>query len=166
MYAERLCSVFCSLTIQNFFAYGRSNERSGRDYICKKLIGLALVLNKYESELICDFAEYYHILDYRSIEPGLAGVLLQGLRPESRTKMKLTNQKITLEQTLLAIIADGIKGLIWMNSKKKNKKVPESILKLLIKGNKETTQFKGFESSVDFEKSWQKITGVGHGKKG
>lgn len=79
--------------------------------------------------------------------------------------MKLTNQKITLEQTLLAIIADGIKGLIWMNSKKKNKKIPESILKLLIKGNKETTQFKGFESSVDFEKSWQKITGVGHGKK-
>ena len=80
--------------------------------------------------------------------------------------MKLNNQKITLEQTLLAIIADGIKGLIWMNSKKKNKKLPESILKTLIDGKKETKKCKGFESAADFEKSWQRITGVGHGKKG
>ena len=122
-------------------------------------------MNRYESELICDFAEYYHILDYKSIEPGLAGVLLQGLRPESRTKMKLTNQKITLEQTLLAIIADGVKALIFMLSKKKGKKLPESILKLLINGKNKTKQFKGFESSADFERSWRKITGVGHGKK-
>ena len=122
-------------------------------------------MNRYESELICDFAEYYHILDYKSIDPALAGVLLEGLRPESRTKMKLTNQKITLEQTLLAIIADGVKALIFMLSKKKGKKVPESILKLLINGKNETKQFKGFESGADFERSWQKITGVGHGKK-
>ena len=127
---------------------------------------LALVLNRYECELVCDFAEYYHILDYKSITPGLAGMLLQGLRPESRTKMKLTNQKITLEQTLLAIIADGIKGLIFMQSKKKNKKLPESILNLLINGNKESKKFKGFKSGADFERSWQQITGVGHGKKG
>lgn len=123
-------------------------------------------MNRYESELICDFAEYYHILDYKSIEPGLAGVLLDGLRPESRTKMKLNNQKITLEQTLLAIIADGIKGLIYQNSRKKNKKVPESILKILINGKNESKLSKGFESAADFEKSWQRITGVGHGKKG
>lgn len=127
---------------------------------------LALVLNRYESELICDFAEYYHILDYKSINPGLAGVLLQGLRPESRTKMKLTNQKITLEQTLLAIIADGIKGLIYMQSRKKNKKLPESILKMLIDSKKDSKQFKGFNSGADFERTWRKITGVGHGKKG
>ena len=126
---------------------------------------LALVLNRYESELICDFAEYYHILDYKSIEPGLAGVLLQGLRSESRTKMKLNNQKITLDQTLLAIIADGVKGLIFLLSKKKYKKLPESILKLLINGKEGSKKYKGFESGADFERSWQKITGVGHGKK-
>lgn len=126
---------------------------------------LALVLNRYECELICDFAEYYHILDYKSIEPGLAGVLLQGLRSDSRTKMKLNNQKITLDQTLLAIIADGVKGLIFILSKKKNKKLPESILKLLINGKEDSKKYKSFESGADFERSWQKITGVGHGKK-
>lgn len=124
---------------------------------------LALVLNRYECELICDFAEYYHILDIKSIDPGLAGTLLQGLRPESRTKMKLNNQKITLDQTLLAIIADGVKGLIFLISKKKNKKLPESILNLLINGKNDSKQCKGFKSGADFERSWRKITGVGHG---
>ena len=124
---------------------------------------LALVLQRYECELICDFAEYYHILDYKSIDPGLAGILLQGLKPESRTKMKLSNQKLTLEQTLLAIIADGVKGLIYQNSKKKGKKLPESILNLLINGKKDTKKYKSFKSGADFEKNWRKITGVGHG---
>lgn len=125
---------------------------------------LALVLNKYESELICDFAEYYHILDYKSIEPGLAGVLLQGLRPESRTKMKINNQEITLDQTLLGIICDGISNLVWMKVGAKKSKRPKSILKLLINKN-EPKKFKGFDSSEDFENSWKRITGVGHGKK-
>jgi len=120
-------------------------------------------LNRYESELICDFAEYYHILDYKSIEPALAGVLLQGLRPESRTKMKLNNQKLTLDQTLLAIISDGISNLVWLQGKRKKSNKPKSILNLLLDEKHEIKEYKGFESAADFERSWQRITGVGHG---
>ena len=124
---------------------------------------LALVLNRYESELICDFAEYYHILDYKSIDPGLAGILLQGLKPDSRTKMKLSNQKLTLEQTLLAIISDGITCLVWMKNKKKKTSKPKSILKLLLNDKEETKKCKGYNSGADFERDWKRITGVGHG---
>lgn len=119
-------------------------------------------MNKYESEFICDFVEYYHIIDYKSISPELAGVLLEGLRPESRTKMKMANQKLNLNQILLATIADEIKLLIWMQGRKKSKK-PESILNLLINGKNEPNKCKGFNTSADFERYWQKITGVGHG---
>lgn len=124
---------------------------------------LALVLNRYECEFICDLAEYYHILDYKSINPGLAGVLLQGLKPESRTKMKLSKQKLTIEQTLLAIIADGVTYLVWMNGNKKKTNKPKSILNLLLEDKEKPNKCKGFKSAAEFERTWQKITGVGHG---
>ena len=120
-------------------------------------------MNKYESELICDFAEYYHILDYKSITPGLAGILLEGLRSDSRTKMKMAKMKLTVEQTLLATIADEIKISIWQQSPKKNKKKPESILNLLINGKNEPDKLKGFNSGADFDRYWRKITGVKNG---
>lgn len=119
-------------------------------------------MKRYESELICDFAEYYHILDYKSITPCLAATLLEGLKPESRTKMKLTNQKLTVEQILLATIADEIKLLVWMQGRKKNSKKPESLLNLLINGKNEPNKCKGFNSGADFDKYWRKITGVKH----
>ncbi len=118
-------------------------------------------MKRYESEFICDLAEYYHIYDYRTISPGLAAILLEGLRSESRTKMKMSKQKLTVEQILLATIADEIKLLIWMQGRKKSKK-PESILNLLINGKQEPNKCKGFNSTSDFERYWQKITGVGH----
>lgn len=118
-------------------------------------------MRKYESEFICDFVEYYHILDYKTISPELAGVLLEGLRPESRIKMKMSKQKLTIDQTLLAMIADEIKLFIWMQSRKKTNK-PESILNLLTNGKQEPNKYRGFKSSSDFERCWQKITGVKH----
>lgn len=75
--------------------------------------------------------------------------------------MKMSKQKLTVEQILLATIADEIKLLIWMQGRKKSKK-PESILNLLINGKQEPNKCKGFNSTSDFERYWQKITGVGH----
>ena len=77
--------------------------------------------------------------------------------------MKMANQKLTVEQILLATIADEIKINIWMQSTKKNKKKPESILNLLLNGKNETNKCKGFNSGADFDKYWRKITGVKHG---
>ena len=54
-----------------------------------------------ESALICDFAETYHILDYRALPLKLAAVLACGLRDDSRIKMKLAGMKLNPETMLL-----------------------------------------------------------------
>lgn len=77
--------------------------------------------------------------------------------------MKMANQKLTVEQILLATIADEMKINIWMKNPKKNKKKPESILNLLINGKHEPDKLKGFNSGADFDRYWRKITGVKNG---
>jgi len=41
-----------------------------------------------ENALICDFAETYHIYDYRQLPPTRVAVFACGLRDDSRIKMK------------------------------------------------------------------------------
>ena len=48
---------------------------------------LASMINLSEYALICDFAETYHIFDYRSLPVKLAATLSAGLRDDSRSKM-------------------------------------------------------------------------------
>lgn len=76
--------------------------------------------------------------------------------------MFLTNQKITLEQSLLAIIADDLNFLAWTKTKDAedgfNK--PESILDLLKNGPKEK-EIMAFDSLEEFEQERQRILGGG-----
>lgn len=39
-----------------------------------------------EDALICDFAETYHIYDYRQLKPSYAATLAAGLREDSRIR--------------------------------------------------------------------------------
>lgn len=71
--------------------------------------------------MICELARAYGLYDYENYRPSYIGTLLDGLdRP-------------TLEQTLLASIADRLANLVWMNSRDGVKGVnpPESIVKML-----------------------------------
>lgn len=121
---------------------------------------LALVLKRYEGELICDFAEYYHILDYRGLSPLLVATLLVGLRDYSRVKMKISGTKITLEQSLLARLVDNTSWLVWANSKdgQKNRNKPESVLAMLLTEEKQK-ECVGFNNAEDFKKAWAQLTG-------
>lgn len=91
------------------------------------------MINECEDEMICDLAETYHLFDYRGLSPSKVAILLLGLRDNSRTKMKMSGAKITIEQMLLAIIADGIQFLGWTKTKdaKHGKYKQKSILKTL-----------------------------------
>ena len=71
--------------------------------------------------------------------------------------MKMSNSKLSLDQILLATIADEIKLL--MRRKKKDKF--NSILDLLLNGEKEK-ECKGFNTSLEYENYWHKVTGVHH----
>lgn len=57
-------------------------------------------------ELICDFAETYHIYDWRGLPLNLAAILAGGLPEFSRSKMKLRGERATIDQLLLARICD------------------------------------------------------------
>ena len=82
-----------------------------------------------EEELICDFAETYHIHDYRSLPASRAAILACGLRDDSRIMMKMRGEKLTLTETLIAGMIDEIALIVaWLSG---TDKTPESILEKL-----------------------------------
>ena len=67
--------------------------------------------------------------------------------------MKLSGQKLTLEQTLLALIVDDFNIWLWMNQKRRGKR-PKSILKELTKEKKPKDDLMSFNSPEAFE-AWR-----------
>ena len=62
----------------------------------KKLFFLSglIASDEGKDKLICDFAQYYHVLDWRSLPVRLAATLAAGLPPDSRCMMHLAGQKL------------------------------------------------------------------------
>lgn len=119
---------------------------------------LAFCLAKGEDEVICDLAETYHILDYKKLPPSLVATLVVGLDDSARIKRKISKTKLTLEQSLLAFVADGINILIWQKTKDgyKGKNKPESIYKKLMGlDKKQKEELMSFNTVEDYEK-WYK----------
>lgn len=71
--------------------------------------------------MICDLAETYHIYNYEDLPPYKVAVLVFGLKDNSRTKMKLSGQVLTVEQSLLAMILDELRFQSWTYSKDAHK---------------------------------------------
>jgi hypothetical protein len=116
-----------------------------------------------EDALICDLAETYQIYDYKRLPVQTVAVFSLGLRDNSRIKMKLSGSKISLEQSLLASIADRLGILIWQKTKDgvKGNNVPKSILATLNgeAGEKEQSEMRVFESGEEFLKARAKLLG-------
>lgn len=100
------------------------------------------------------------MFNYREFSPVLVGTLFLGLREDSRTKMHLTDQKITLEQSLLAVIADNLSFLSWTKTRDAENGMnrPKSILNRLLNGPVETEIIE-FNSLDEFENEKQRILG-------
>ena len=92
------------------------------------------MLNVCEDELVCDLAETYHIFNWQELPPSLVATLAVGLSASSRTKKKLTGQKLTVTEQLLALIVDDVRTSNWMRSKDgyKGRNRPESLYKRLM----------------------------------
>lgn len=87
----------------------------------------------------CDLAETYGIFDYESIPVRKLATLTAGLRSDSRSMMELSGIRIPLRDTLLAIIADCEKWLVWSRTEdgQNGINIPESVLELLTSGPKD-----------------------------
>lgn len=108
--------------------------------------------------MICDLAETYHILDYKELPPSLVATLVVGLSDDARIKRKISKSKLTIDQSLLALIYDGINILIWQKSKDgaKGRNKPESIFKKLMGLDKpQKDELMSFKSSDEFDKWYE-----------
>ena len=109
-----------------------------------------------EDALICDLAETYHIMDYRSLPVKLVATLSAGLRDNSRIKLKVAESPVDFETIILAAIADNL-TLLRAGFSKDNRTKPFRFTEV-IHGEKKT-KAKGFRTAEEFEAALTRIRG-------
>ncbi len=124
---------------------------------------LAGMIRESESDLICDLAETYGVMDYRALPLKTAAALSAGLREGSRIKMRIAGQKAPTETILMAAIVDRLSLIAWMQTKDGARGIgrPESILRKLIAEPKKKDDVIVFETAEAFEKRKAEILAKG-----
>ena len=114
-----------------------------------------------EDELICDLAETYGIYKYRAYSPLYIGTLAAGLRDDSRIKMKVSGERLSISQLLAAMTVDKLANLVWMQSKDgvKGRNKPVSVVEQLRGSASKPSEIHGFDSPEEFQKAWQSAGG-------
>lgn len=114
-----------------------------------------------EDAMVCDLAETYHILNYRALPPKLVGVLVCGLRDNSRIKMKISDMSVDINLLFNALIADRLSVLIWQNTEdgQKGRNFPKSIYERLLNPQKEESNNMAFASGADFDEYRKTLIG-------
>jgi hypothetical protein len=100
--------------------------------------------------MICDLAETYQIYDYERVPARTLGILVSGLRHDSRVEMAKRGEDYPLDSMLLASIVDSVNTLIYGFFMKKSDK-PDSFVELLTRKDSEG-QIEPFESGEEFMK--------------
>ena len=103
---------------------------------------LAGILKLHKDLLICDFAEYYHIYDYRQMPPAYIATLAVHLPSSSRVQRALAGIQATQTEILLASIVDRLSWLVWAKTKdaQHNRNKPKSLVEQLTKKPSEQTK--------------------------
>lgn len=110
-----------------------------------------------EAALICDLAETYHILDYRSLPVQLVATLSAGLRGDSRIKLKAADTSVDLETIILAAIADNL-TMLRAGMDRKNRSKP-FLFTEAINGERKKQKARGFRTAEEFEAALKRIRG-------
>lgn len=110
-----------------------------------------------EDLLKCDMAETYQIYVIDWYDPpfpiSFLADLAQGLDENSRIKKKIINRKLTLTESLQAIMIDKLSILIWQKTKDgaKGRHMPESIYRKLEGLDKDAKdELQSFASEEEF----------------
>lgn len=113
-----------------------------------------------EDALICDLAETYHVYDWKSHPIRFVATLACGLSDSSRIKRAMNGQKQSTDTLLLALIADGVRWLMWSKTKdgEKNRNRPASLFETMTEDKQKTS---GFNSPEEFEAARARIINGG-----
>ena len=119
------------------------------------------MLNLSEDALICDFAETYHIYDYRSLPLRLVATLAAGLREDSRIMLLAAGAPVKQDTLLLATIADRVEAFRYsFADPKKSRNVPVSLVETLYGGGKtKANGVTSFRTAEAFEATLARIRG-------
>lgn len=92
------------------------------------------MIHASETALICDMAEYYHVLDWRELPLKTAAALAAGLREDSRSVIGLSKSKVSSDTMLKALMVDRLGLLVWAKTKdaQKGKNKPKSIIDTIL----------------------------------
>lgn len=109
-----------------------------------------------EDALICDFAETYHIYDFKRLPIKTVAALALGLKDDSRIKMKMSGAKAPTDILLLAAAVDRLSLLVWAKTKdaEKGRNRPKSILESISPADKDTT---AYSSGEEFMKERERL---------
>lgn len=108
---------------------------------------------RYEEELLCDFAEFYHIYDLEAFPARYIATLAVGLPERSRIVMSISGTKMPTETAILTLIFDVVNWIKWAQTKDavKGRNRPKSLFDSLT--NKATKEkIETFASGEDFER--------------
>lgn len=113
-----------------------------------------------EDALVCDFAETYHIYDYKALPVSYAAALACGLGPDSRIKMAISGAKIPTSMAIQAAIMDRLSLLLWIQTEDgaKGRNHPKSLLDELT-SEKQENQVDAFASGDEFMRMWAMLAG-------
>ena len=116
-----------------------------------------------EDDLICDFAEYYHVLNWRGLPLRLAATLAFGLPTNSRSKRRLSGLDAPIETLLLAKITDLLATWLWWHTEdgEKGRNRPQSMVELLTHSQKPEPKHRVFKTGADFRSEYDRIAGAG-----
>lgn len=116
------------------------------------------MLKNYRDELICDFAEEYHVFDIYQLPAQLAATLAVGLRADSRVKTKMAGLDLPAEFLLLAGISDKLSLLNWHITGEPGS-APQLIMPSLVnKSEQSNNPILAMETGEDFDAEWKRRT--------
>ena len=118
-----------------------------------------------EDSLICDMAQYYAVLDYKSLPLYLFATLAAGLPEDSRIMRKITKTNISKAELMLAGIYDNFNMYLYSMTAdaKHGTNKPDSIVGKWL-GKDEEKKVVGFNNAETFERTRMKILGgIKHG---
>lgn len=107
-----------------------------------------------ENALICDFAEVYHVYDWRALPLKTAATLAMGLRPDSRVIQKMSGLNWPINTLLLALMIDSLQSISWQLTPKegrRGRKPPKSLARIIL-GETEERETEGFDSIEEFRR--------------
>lgn len=109
-----------------------------------------------EDELICDFAQFYHVLSWRALPLSLAAVLAAGLPADARCKLRMSGLTEPLNTVLLARLSDQAETWLWAHSDKhKRAQKPVFILDTLLRREQEKPPIHVFRTGEEFRAAYQ-----------